>query len=246
MSSGQDQGEKKGRGLQVTFNIQVGAHQHIMSPTENHQNVRGNGHYGADKRTGRNPNSGSFTRENRRNRGLPSTKGDNDLSISDVVSGRRKRVVPSTLPLEDEDRQPRDIDYSARSSEIPAPRTFHRSTVPRSSSGYSYDTDERSHSLDNGKSSFRSGLRSLFGAWKENHMEEIHESDSQPREKVEMIPERRRKTYVFDVPPVPTGAPQAETQIRKAQEDKARRKGKTSPEVCTCPSVSPILISSIK
>jgi len=155
-------------------------------------------------------------------------------------------VVPSTLPLEDEDRQPKDIDDSARSSEIPAPRMFPRSTVPRGSSVYSYYTGERSDSLRNGKSTSCSGLRSFFGSWKENHLEEIYESDSKPREKVEMIPERRRQTYVFDVPPVPTGAPQAKTQNGKVQEHKAKRKGKTYPEVCTCPSVCPILISSIK
>jgi hypothetical protein len=155
-------------------------------------------------------------------------------------------VVPSTLPLEDEDRQPRDIDYLARRSGIPAPRMSSRPTVSRGSSGYSYYTDERPHSLDSGKSTLCSRLSSLFGSWKENHLEEIHDPDSQPRETVEMIPERRRQTFVYDVPLVPTGTRQAKKQIEKVQEDKTKRKGKKYPEVCTCPSVRPILISSIK
>jgi hypothetical protein len=246
MSSGENQGEKKGRGLQVTFNIQVGSHHHIMSPTENHQNVRGNGHYGVDKRICSTPNSGSLPREKRRSGGLPSTKGDNDLRLYDVISGRREDVVPSTLPLEDEDRRPRDIDYSARRNGIPAPRISSRSTVSRSSSGYSYYIDERSQSLDNGKSTLCSRLRSLFGSWKDNHMEEIHEPDPQPREKVEMIPERRRKTYGFEIPPAPTSALQVKSQVEKVQEDGGQREGNTFHEVCTCPHVGPILVSLIK
>jgi hypothetical protein len=256
MSPGQNQGEKKGRGLQVIFNIQVGAHQHITSPIENHQ-MRGNGNYGADKRICSNPNSGSFAREKREYRGLPSTKGDNDLTISELVAGRREHVVPSTMPLEDEDRQSGG-NHLAQWSGRPVSRMFRRSMFSRHSSGNTYYTDERSHSLHNGESTLCSRFRSLFGSWKENHLEGIHEPYSQPRENVEMIPERRRQTYVFEAPPAPTGAPQAKKQVEMVQEDEAKskgktchenctcKKGKTYHEVCTCPSVSPILTSLIK
>jgi hypothetical protein len=219
----------------VTFNIQIGAHQH----TENHQNSRGNGHYGADKRICPTPNLGSPTREKRPNRGVPSIEVDNDLTISEVVGGRRHHVVQSTIPLEDEDRQPRNIDYSARSSEIGAPRMFRRPVFSRHSSGNSYYSDERSRSLDNDKPSLCSRFRSLFGSWKGNHREEINEPDPQPREKVGMIPQRRRQSYVFEGPAAPTEAPQPRNQVEKVQEDEAK-KGKLLHQICTCPSVSPI------
>jgi hypothetical protein len=253
MSSGQNQGEKKGRCLQVTFNIQIGTHQHI----ENHQNSRGNGYYGADKRNCSNPNSDSFANEKSRNGGPPSTEGEADLAVSEIVSTRREPMVQSTLPLEDEDRRSRGISYLYGSGRPAASRTFGRSTISRPSSGNTYYTDERSRSLDNGKSTLCSRFRRLFGSRKENRLEEIREPDPQPRKMVGMIPRRQQQTYVFEAPPAPPGAPQAKEQVEKVQEDETKSKGKTFHENCTCkkekpyheictrPSVRPILTSLI-